>query len=126
MQNIRVSDLLYGKVHEENKILILTGKLKAIEGEKDILLVAIDLDGKEYELTMETIFSSYFITGGPFCEYKTQSATFLEVFANPKLMEILKKEKYDEISLTEVKALDMLVKKSPNLLKVSEEKDNVM
>lgn len=126
MQNIRVCDLLIGKINDENRILILTGKLKAKQEENEIFLLAVDLDQNEYELTMKPIFESYFATGGPFSEYITKDKTFLEVFANPKLMEILKKEKYDEISLTEIKALDILVKKTSNLCKTELETNNVM
>ena len=112
MQNIRVSDLLIGKINDENRIVVLTGKLNTKAGENDIFYNAVDLDGGEYNFSMQPITASYYTAGGPYSEYKQNDLTFTEVFANQKLMDIIKKEKYDEISLNEVKALDMLVKKN--------------
>ena len=80
MQDIRVSDLLIGKINDENRIVVLTGKLNTKEEHKDIFFHAVDLDNNEYNFTMHPIFGSYFIAGGPFNEYQENDLKFYEVF----------------------------------------------
>ena len=126
MQIIRVSDLLIGKINNLSRILILTGKLNTQANVKDIFYHAVDLDGNEYNFKMQPIAASYYLAGGPFGEYKQNDLIFHEVFPNKKLMDIIKKEKYDEISLNEVKALDLLVKKIPNFNNNTNDKENIM
>ena len=126
MQNIRVSDLLIGQINNTPQIVVLTGKLNTEAGVKDIFYNAVDLDGNEYNFTVQPITESYYTAGGPFSEYTQNCLTFYEVFANKKLMDVLKKDKYDEISLNEVKALDLLVKKTLNFKNCTDEKENEM
>ena len=126
MQSIRVSDLLIGKINNLSRIVILTGKLNTKANDKDIFYHAVDLDGNEYNFSMQPITASYYIAGGPYNEYKQNDLTFNEVFANKKLLDVIKKEKYDEISLNEVKALDLLVKKTLNFKSSTNDKEKEM
>ena len=115
MHNIKVSDLLVGKINENVKLLILTGKLLP-DSNNSFKAVAVDMHNKEYILKMHTPFQSWFLPNGPFTEYEYKDCNFVEVFAVEKLRELLKKEKYENISETELKALEILIK-NVNILK---------
>ena len=120
MHNIKVSDLLICKINGNVKLLVLTGKLLPDEN-NSFKAVAIDIEKKEYILKMHTPFDSWFLPNGPFTEYKINNDIFIEVFAVEPLRELLKKEKYDEVSLLEVRALQALVEKNPKLIKKNEQ-----
>ncbi len=126
MHNIKVSDLLVGKINENVKLLILTGKLLPDEN-NSFKAVAVDMENNEYILKMHTIFESWFLPYGPFTEYKFKNNIFIEVYSVEKLRELLKKEKFEEVNVTEIKALEILVKKL-NILKYSdiEQSDNTL